>query len=305
MSSISSDQLYGLLLVMVVVLAVVVLVDAGLLIVWAVRREAEISGQKPPLFAPRWSLVHVWIAGQLVVALLVGIMLVALLPGAMADALRGKPPMGGAAGAMPVGLTLAMLLVQDALLVAVPAFFILYLYRVPLREIGLPPLPQKRDWVLGLLAGIVLLGLGVGVEAGISWMLDHLLPSGQLKSMSQVSRQFSVENIIPRKEGAAPGIFLLMLAGISLGAGFGEEFFFRGFLYNCAKRRFGVLGGVLLSAFCFALVHGGPLMVLGIFPMGILLALMYERTGSLWVTIIMHALNNGVALVQTYLLPGR
>ena len=38
-------------------------------------------------------------------------------------------------------------------------------------------------------------------------------------------------------------------------------------------------------------------------PMGMALAYVYERTRSLWVTILMHAVNNGIAFLLLWAAP--
>ncbi len=76
-----------------------------------------------------------------------------------------------------------------------------------------------------------------------------------------------------------------------------EELMFRGLLYPALRERWGVAGGVALSAATFALVH--PTLPGGFLPlwsMGAVWAFTYERRGSLLPSILMHALNNGLLI---------
>ena len=76
-----------------------------------------------------------------------------------------------------------------------------------------------------------------------------------------------------------------------------EELMFRGLLYPALRERWGVAGGVILSAAIFALVH--PTLPGGFLPlwsMGAIWAFTYERRGSLLPGILMHALNNGLLI---------
>ena len=41
-----------------------------------------------------------------------------------------------------------------------------------------------------------------------------------------------------------------------------------------------------------------------ILPMGILLAVAYDMTGSLWVSMTMHGVNNGIMVLAILLFPG-
>lgn len=76
-----------------------------------------------------------------------------------------------------------------------------------------------------------------------------------------------------------------------------EELFFRGFLFGALRRR-GLVVAAGVSGLAFGLAHLGGSPVGFIVPLallGILLALLYERTGSLYPPIALHALNNSIA----------
>src|SRR5262249_46671181 len=78
----------------------------------------------------------------------------------------------------------------------------------------------------------------------------------------------------------------------------GEEVAFRGVLYPALRSRFGVAPATAVSAAIFALAHGyGVLGFVAVFWSGVLWALAYERTGSLWPGIIAHRAGNGRARV--------
>jgi membrane protease YdiL (CAAX protease family) len=76
-----------------------------------------------------------------------------------------------------------------------------------------------------------------------------------------------------------------------------EEIFFRGFLYRILRGRMGLWPAVVIDGSLFGAVHltsGGPLAVAVIAPLGFLLCLVYERSGSLYPCIALHALNNSI-----------
>ena len=76
-----------------------------------------------------------------------------------------------------------------------------------------------------------------------------------------------------------------------------EEIFFRGFLYRILRSRMGLWPALVIGGSVFGAVHltsGGPLAVALIAPLGFLLCLLYERSGSLYPCIALHALNNGI-----------
>jgi membrane protease YdiL (CAAX protease family) len=140
-----------------------------------------------------------------------------------------------------------------------------------------------------------------GLQLLLQFALKSLAGPGTTQQLKDVTSQLTAEHMLQENRTPAMFIGMLIIAGIM--APLSEEFFFRAFLYNAAKRRFGIVGGVVLSALIFAVVHFGPLAIIGIIPMGILLALAYEKTRSLWVPITMHATNNIIAVILTFLYP--
>ncbi len=88
---------------------------------------------------------------------------------------------------------------------------------------------------------------------------------------------------------------LIIVLAITI-APFAEEFIFRFFLYGVLKRYFGRGPGLVLNALLFAAVHVhlpslGPLFVLGA-----CFTLAYEWSGSILVSMTMHALFNFISL---------
>jgi len=74
-----------------------------------------------------------------------------------------------------------------------------------------------------------------------------------------------------------------------------EELLFRGLIYRLFRQSFGIFLSVLLSAGCFALMHGQPE-----FPQvfgGIVFALAYEWSRNLWVAIALHGCGNAAILL--------
>ncbi len=85
-----------------------------------------------------------------------------------------------------------------------------------------------------------------------------------------------------------------------------EETMFRGLLYSALRARFGIGGAAMLSAAAFSLVHptlpGG---FLTIWAIGIALALVYERRGSLVPGIILHGIHNGLITLLGFAVFGK
>ena len=75
-----------------------------------------------------------------------------------------------------------------------------------------------------------------------------------------------------------------------------EEFIFRFFLYGVIRRYFGRSIGLIISALLFAAVHAHLPSFAPLFVLGACFALAYEWSGSLLVSMTMHATFNAITL---------
>ncbi|HLV79424.1 MAG TPA: CPBP family intramembrane glutamic endopeptidase [Chthonomonadaceae bacterium] len=246
---------------------------------------------RPP-FAPTWSLVHPFIGFQ-VAMLLTVIVTLGLLVGLHLRTFLS--PM--AAGNMPPDVIVLSLFVQNVFFVGVVAFFLMR-YGTSLRRIGLAR-PDLRRIFLGIALGFALVFLAGQVETGFMLALKHLVPAGTLARLQKLSDLADAGSLFPHM----PSVWLKIafILGGAVAAPIGEEVFFRGFVYNALKTRLNVPLAIVLSGLAFALVHFSPLALLPIWLMGMALAFTYERTRSLWVTILMHAVNNGSAFAALWI----
>jgi hypothetical protein len=80
-------------------------------------------------------------------------------------------------------------------------------------------------------------------------------------------------------------------------APFFEETFFRGFLFQGFARSWGIPVGALVSAAVFALSHQQFDIFVPLFALGLALAWVYWVTRSLWGSIALHAVYNGIAVL--------
>ncbi len=237
-------------------------------------------------FASTWSLVHPFVAGQFVLAVVNVLALVLIIP-AMFSA--GPNVMETPYG---LGVIILSLFVQNIGFVGVTAY-LLKGYGTSLSRIGLKA-PTGREVMLGLVYGACLTFAAVMLEKGLNVGASHVVSKELMKRLTDVGESVSAGGQFEKIHGVGFQIWF-MIAG-AIAAPIGEEVFFRGLLYNGLKKRWGIPAGVIISAVCFALIHLAPLNIIIIIPMGCVLAMAYERTKSLWVTILMHAVNNGAQL---------
>lgn len=89
---------------------------------------------------------------------------------------------------------------------------------------------------------------------------------------------------------------VLLFVGIGILAPIAEELFFRGLIYDWFRQRAPIWLSVLVSSVIFGFAHFDSVGVaVSAFIMGIVLAVAYERTKSLWVSIGIHIVTNSIA----------
>jgi len=106
--------------------------------------------------------------------------------------------------------------------------------------------------------------------------------------------------LLPEGLSALDAILMLLLAGFV--APLGEELLFRGVLYTFLRERWGIWLSVLLSSFLFGLIHGNLAVGVTGFLLGVVAAIVYEYSKSLWTAVIVHAINNSLKIALLYLL---
>jgi uncharacterized protein len=94
------------------------------------------------------------------------------------------------------------------------------------------------------------------------------------------------------------GIAIAAAALIVVVAPITEELFFRGFFFGGLRSRLSLWPAALLSGVVFGLVHAptGPTAAIPLAGLGVGLAWLYEKTGSIWPSITAHFLNNSIAI---------
>lgn len=161
------------------------------------------------------------------------------------------------------------------------------------------------------------------VRKGASWSALGFRPFNLLQSLGLViATYFGVEVLVliygailvlsgaKRPEDPAlrvVSLFVKTRAGLALAifmvaivAPIMEEFFFRGFIYGAFRKRWGITAAIILTSVLFAVSHLSLFNFIPLTIIGIALAYLYERTGSLGPPIILHALNNFLSVVLLY-----
>jgi len=158
------------------------------------------------------------------------------------------------------------------------------------RQIGL----RRPSGLHVLLVVIGLPGFVIGSEL-IARILMGLFGSGGGGNQEEMLRELFL-----------PFPWWFAVLAIGIGPGVVEELWCRGFLGRGLVGRYGWVIGICLTSLLFGLLHVyPPWYVLVTATMGIWLHLVYLASRSLWVSMLLHAMNNGlVALLAVGALPG-
>ncbi|WP_434293837.1 lysostaphin resistance A-like protein [Clostridium botulinum] len=109
--------------------------------------------------------------------------------------------------------------------------------------------------------------------------------------ISLISEKFESYNQVADSIYAAYGSILSMVCIIILMPIF-EEILFRGLIFNELKKNTNIILAVILQSLIFALFHGNMLQGIYTFILGIILCILYLKTGSLWSNILCHIIYN-------------
>ena len=158
--------------------------------------------------------------------------------------------------------------------------------RIPLRQLlgRLDRLPRR---------------IGLGLAIGVASVLGSSLLVVVL--MSLLGRSAPPEQLVLQEAMSGGRSLLLATIVAVILAPLSEELIFRGLLHQGLRNRLRVVPATLLSSGIFAVVHGEvvasqPLSLIGLFFVGVVLAVTFERTGGLLVPIVVHAAFNATMI---------
>ncbi|HMB23211.1 MAG: lysostaphin resistance A-like protein [Chloroflexota bacterium] len=225
------------------------------------QSEPPLSAPEAPVYSVPWKFIDNWIGVGLLVIVEAAIALI--MTRSTADIIQSA----------------AVLLLESAYLL--PVILILAWRGIHWKHLGF----GKFEWST--------LGIGCGLLiASYVIILMHnllLLAFGVDTQGDQIMKLFA--------ELDSPFWFFLVGAVF---APLVEEIFFRGFLFQGFRQKYGWIGAMLLSSAIFAAAHLDLVAFIPTFILGCLLAYMYHRSNSVWPGIILHFLVNSLSLCAAY-----
>jgi membrane protease YdiL (CAAX protease family) len=208
-------------------------------------------------------------------------------------------PVVGAADPLSL-LSLSLLtIIQNVLFVGLPAFVALLRYRLPAASLGLRTLGWPRGVIVGAVVAAIATPLAIGGEHLAVYLLG--LVEGPERAAARATMEHLADPLLPilgtlQTPASIAWVIVLLCVVVPVG----EEVFFRGFVFGGLRARWGVPAAAAASAVFFAAVHLQLVHGLPIFFLGVLLAVAYQRTGSLVPAIVAHSLNNVIALLSAW-----
>jgi membrane protease YdiL (CAAX protease family) len=177
-----------------------------------------------------------------------------------------------------IGQYFSYLPVLAVLLAGVP-----WAARRSLHELGLRGF-DRRTVVAGIIGAVAMYAATIGV-ANVQFSFTHQKPE-----------ETAISLFTSTHDSALIALFTFLA---TIAAPFMEEFVYRGFLFNALARYAPIWLAAIVSGVLFGLSHGSTSAFLPLAASGVVLAYVYQRSGSLTASMLTHALFNliNVALI--------
>jgi len=169
----------------------------------------------------------------------------------------------------------------DAMVVVFIIYFAIVQYKEPLTALGISARNFLKNVFYGVIGYIALIPILMLILAVIAIIISitKYVPARQ-----------PVVELFLREKGVAFLTYSSLFAAI-IGP-IVEELFFRGFLYSALKKYIGIFWAITATAGLFAALHAHVAGFLPIMALGMLLAYIYEKTGTLVSSITVHIVHN-------------
>lgn len=174
-----------------------------------------------------------------------------------------------------------------AIVIGVP--WLIKKHRTSLKDLGIQRFPSWLDMLLapaGAVAYIILTTIISTLAAMLLTFVDY----------SQV-QETGFSNLAMQSEYTLAFLSLVIVAPIA------EELLFRGYLFGKLRKHAPLWVSILITSLLFAVVHFQWNVSIDVFALSIILCLLRVWSGSLWPSILLHMLKNGVAFYFLFINP--
>ncbi len=224
--------------------------------------QEPVPAPKAPGYSVPWKFMDNWI-GVALLAVIQAAIFIFMLWGPRTDVFRSA----------------AVIFLEAAYIL--PVVLILAWRRIHWKHLGFGRFEWKE---LGLGCGLLVAGYSIIILYGLLLLTFGIETQGQqiVKLLAELD---------------SPIWFFIVAAFV---APFVEEVFFRGFLFQGLRQRYGWINAMLVSSAIFAIGHLDLVVLIPTFILGCVLAYVYHRSNSVWPGIILHFLVNASSSSLAY-----
>lgn len=161
------------------------------------------------------------------------------------------------------------------------------------------PLNIAQDFKMGVFAWILSFPLVLFLTTFLEWIVLYVFKA------EFIPDQLAVQFV--KMTFQDPYYFAITIVTIVIITPLVEETLFRGFLQSFIRRHVGAKQAILITSTCFALFHfsfdqqlANVPIVGTLFGLALFLGYLYEKQGSLLASISLHALFNGISILNLY-----
>lgn len=159
-------------------------------------------------------------------------------------------------------------------------------------------LAGRKDWNFHLRFGrSSFIGCLLAVVVGLGICMAANIPAALLSNLLESLGSQEAESVLGQGGGWIN--FAVEFIGVAVLVPMLEEFAFRGVILS-SLRRFGTGFAIAASSVIFGMAHMSASSVVFATIAGAAMGAAYVLTGNLWVSVCIHALNNGIAVIESY-----
>ena len=146
---------------------------------------------------------------------------------------------------------------------------------------------------------VVLITVGLSFATMISADLPNYLNMKVTDTVPALKKFYDVISALLEQMTGGPfwSSFLL----VAIFAPIFEEWLCRGMVLRGLLTKMKPGWAIVISALFFAVIHMNPWQALNAFIIGVVMGYVYYKTGSLWLTMLIHFVNNGFAVICTHI----
>jgi membrane protease YdiL (CAAX protease family) len=180
----------------------------------------------------------------------------------------------------------------------VPAFVVAKKYNTkPFAQLGF-----NKNLSIKQVGLVVIITVGALFLSGALANINEQIPvSGEFRKTATAWENSYKQSILSIATMKNIGDYFISLIVIALLPAFVEEVFFRGSLQPILIGWFrNVHIGIIFSAVIFSAIHGSYFGFLPRIGLGLVLSIVFYQSKNLWLSILLHFINNAIAVTQIY-----